>query len=181
MTPLRMALGGALLLAVALAPVSAPAQAPAGQPQGQPQDQTQGQTQGPAPGQTQGTAPTAAGRWKTIDDKTGAPRSIVVIEEKGGVFEGRIERIFFRPDETDTDPVCSKCTDARKGQKTIGMTILTGLKRDGLGYAGGEILDPGNGKVYRAKMTLSADGATLVVRGFIGFSLFGRSQTWLRE
>jgi uncharacterized protein (DUF2147 family) len=124
---------------------------------------------------------TAAGRWKQFDDETGALRSIIVISEKDGVFEGTIEKIFFRPDETDLDPVCSKCTDARKGQKVTGMTILTGLKQEGRGYTGGEILDPDNGKVYRAKMTLSADGAQLEVRGFIGFSLFGRSQMWQRE
>jgi uncharacterized protein (DUF2147 family) len=126
-------------------------------------------------------APTAAGRWKTIDDKTGVPRSVVAIEDKNGVFEGRIERIFFRPDEKDPDPVCSKCQDGRKGQKIIGLTILDGFKRDGLAYEGGEILDPENGKVYRAKMKLSADGTKLEVRGFVGVSLFGRSQVWLRE
>jgi uncharacterized protein (DUF2147 family) len=157
-------LGVSLLLAVVAAPPQAPAQAP-----------------GPATAQAPAPGPAAAGRWKTIDDKTGEPRSIVVIEEKNGVFEGRIEKIFFRPDEPVTDPECSKCTDARKGQKIIGLTFLTGLTRDGLDYAGGEILDPANGKVYRAKLKLSADGAKLEVRGYIGISLFGRSQTWLRE
>ena len=63
----------------------------------------------------------------------------------------------------------------------LGMKIMTDLKRDGLQYQGGEILDPGNGRVYRAKMQLSPDGRTLEVRGFIGVSLFGRSQTWFRE
>lgn len=162
------ALCGALLLSATVVYAQAPAPATAAAPAQA------------APAQA-ATAPTAAGRWKTIDDKTGAPRSVVLIENKGGVFEGRIEKIFFRPDETDTDPVCSKCTDGRKGQKTIGLTILTGLMRDGLTYAGGEILDPGNGKVYRAKLTLSADGAKLEVRGFIGVPWIGRSQTWLRE
>lgn len=125
--------------------------------------------------------PSAVGRWKQFDDKTGALRSLVVISEKDGIFEGTIEKIFFRPDETDLDPVCSKCTDAPKGQKIVGMTIVTGMKQNGFSYSGGEILDPGNGKVYRAKMTLSADGTKLEVRGFIGFSLFGRSQMWRRE
>jgi uncharacterized protein (DUF2147 family) len=48
-------------------------------------------------------------------------------------------------------------------------------------YQGGEILDPENGKVYRVKMNLQDRGRTLHVRGFIGFSLFGRTQIWIRE
>lgn len=122
----------------------------------------------------------AEGRWKTISDEDGKPRSIVRIENKAGSYEAFIEKVFFKPGE-DTDPVCDKCTDARKGQKIIGLKIMNGLKRDGAGYEGGEILDPDNGKVYRAKMTLSPDGRSLEVRGFIGVSLFGRSQTWVRE
>ena len=61
------------------------------------------------------------------------------------------------------------------------MTILWGLKKDGEQYAGGEILDPKNGSIYRAKMKLLDGGKKLEVRGFIGVSLFGRSQTWVRE
>lgn len=125
--------------------------------------------------------PLATGRWRQIDDATGQPRSVLRIEARGGRYEATIERIFFRPDETDTDPVCTRCSDARKGQKIIGMTIMTGLVRDGLRYEGGEILDPDNGKVYRARMMLAPDGRSLDVRGFIGVSLFGRSQTWVRE
>ncbi|WP_374403531.1 DUF2147 domain-containing protein [Niveibacterium sp.] len=124
--------------------------------------------------------PSAEGRWKTISDEDGKPRSIVRIEDRAGNFEAVIEKVFFKPGES-TDPVCDKCTDARKGQKIIGLKIMNGLKRDGLSYEGGEILDPDNGKVYRAKMTLSPDGKSLEVRGFIGVSLFGRSQTWVRE
>jgi len=124
--------------------------------------------------------PSAEGRWKTISDEDGKPRSIVRIEDRAGNFEAVIEKVFFKPGE-NTDPVCDKCSDARKGQKIIGLKIMNGLKRDGLHYEGGEILDPDNGKVYRAKMTLSPDGKSLEVRGFIGVSLFGRSQTWVRE
>lgn len=124
--------------------------------------------------------PSAEGRWKTISDEDGKPRSIVRIEDHAGNFEAVIEKVFFKPGE-NADPVCDKCSDARKGQKIIGLKIMNGLKRDGLRYEGGEILDPDNGKVYRAKMTLSPDGKSLEVRGFIGVSLFGRSQTWVRE
>jgi len=125
--------------------------------------------------------PTAAGLWRQIDDNTGKPSSILRIVEHNGVFEAFVEKIFFKEGETNTDPVCDRCTDSRHGQKILGMRIMTDLKREGLQYQGGEILDPGNGHVYRAKMQLSPDGRTLEVRGFIGVSLFGRSQTWFRE
>jgi uncharacterized protein (DUF2147 family) len=83
---------------------------------------------------------------------------------------------------TDTgEAVCDKCTDERKGQKIIGMTIVKGIKQKGDAYEGGEILDPDNGKTYRCKMKVLESGKKLEVRGFIGISLFGRSQTWLRE
>lgn len=128
----------------------------------------------------QADEPSAVGRWKTISDEDGKPRSILRIEEQGGAYEAVVEKVFYRPGEK-TDQVCDKCSDARKGQKIIGMKIMHGLKRNGLAYEGGEILDPDNGKVYRAKMSLAPDGKSLEVRGFIGVSLFGRSQIWYRE
>jgi len=124
--------------------------------------------------------PTAAGRWRQIDDESGHTRSIIQIGEQQGVFSGIVEHIFFEPGE-DSTGLCVKCEGALKGQKIVGMKILNGLKREGLHYSGGEILDPESGSVYRVKMTLSADGNSLDVRGFIGISLFGRTQTWYRE
>jgi len=117
------------------------------------------------------------GRWKTISDETGKPSGIVEISEKNGEYSGRIVKLL----EKDPDSVCSKCTDARKDQPLVGMVFLSGLKADGGEYTGGEILDPAKGKIYRAKMRLIEDGARLEVRGFIGFSLLGRTQTWIRE
>jgi uncharacterized protein (DUF2147 family) len=76
--------------------------------------------------------------------------------------------------------VCEKCPGERKGQKIVGMEILRGIRPDGNEWGGGEILDPNNGKTYKAKMRLEDDGKKLVVRGFIGFSMLGRSQTWHR-
>ncbi|MFC3677620.1 DUF2147 domain-containing protein [Ferrovibrio xuzhouensis] len=119
------------------------------------------------------------GLWTTIDDETDAPRSIVEITEVNGELQGRVTKIFYRPDEKP-DPVCDKCEGARKDQPVIGMTFLWGMKTDGDGWAGGAILDPKNGKIYKAKMSLSDDGKRLRVRGFIGMPLLGRSQTWLR-
>jgi uncharacterized protein (DUF2147 family) len=118
--------------------------------------------------------------WKTIDDQTGKPRGLVRITEINGEYQGRVEKSFPKPGE-DPNPKCEKCEGARRDQPVIGMTILWGLKKQGDEYQGGEILDPENGKVYRAKMKLVDGGRKLDVRGFIGFSLFGRSQIWLRE
>ncbi len=77
--------------------------------------------------------------------------------------------------------MCEHCTDERKDQPIVGMTILKGLRATDAGWAGGEILDPGNGKAYRAKARLSDDGSRLEVRGFVGVALFGRTRTWIRE
>lgn len=119
------------------------------------------------------------GLWKTIDDKTGKTRSVVRIIETNGVLSGKIEKIFPGPNE-EQNPKCDKCTDARKDQPVIGMTFLSGLKKDGDDYAGGEILDPDNGQVYRSKITLTDSGKKLKVRGYVGAPIFGRSQVWVR-
>ncbi len=120
------------------------------------------------------------GVWRTIDDKTKKERSVIRITETGGEFSGVVEKIFDQPDD-DPAHLCKECKGERKDQPIIGMTILWGLKKQGDGWAGGEILDPKNGKIYRAKMSLSEDGNSLNVRGFIGVSLIGRTQTWHRE
>ena len=120
------------------------------------------------------------GLWKTIDDKTGAPRGLVRIVEVKGEYQGKVEKIFPKPGE-DPDPKCEKCGGARHNQPVIGMIILWGLTKQGDDYQGGQILDPENGNVYRATMKLDGRGGKLSVRGFIGFSLLGRTQTWVRE
>ena len=120
---------------------------------------------------------TPVGLWKNIDDQTGKPKALIRIAEHGGALMGRIERIL-----TDKpDAVCDQCTDDRKGKPVQGMTILTGLKKDGDEWTGGEILDPNNGKVYKAKVKLADGGRKLDVRGYIGFAALGRTQTWVRE
>ena len=119
-----------------------------------------------------------AGLWKTMDDETRQPKALVRIAEAGGVLSGKIEKLF---NPSIPNPVCDKCTDDRKDQPVEGMTILTGLKPAGETWEDGEILDPNNGKVYRAKAKLAPGGQQLEVRGFLGVALFGRTQTWIRE
>jgi uncharacterized protein (DUF2147 family) len=121
------------------------------------------------------------GLWKTIDDRTGKPRSLVRITEVNGKLQGKIEQILFRPEETDHNPLCKECSGARRNQPIVGMIILSGLREDGEEYSGGEILDPKNGKTYRCKMALTDQGTKLDVRGYIGISLLGRTQTWVRQ
>jgi uncharacterized protein (DUF2147 family) len=123
---------------------------------------------------------TPTGLWKTIDDKTGKERSVVRIVDNNGVLEGRVEQVFPLPGD-DPSHLCKKCEGERKDKPIIGMTFLWGLKKDGDQYSGGEILDPKNGKIYRAKMKIIEGGRKLEVRGYIGLSLFGRSQTWIRQ
>jgi uncharacterized protein (DUF2147 family) len=118
------------------------------------------------------------GTWQTIDDETKQPKALVRISEEGGLLNGTIEKLF---NPSRPNPACDQCTDERKGQPVEGMTILTGLKRAGDGWEEGAILDPNNGKVYRAKARLVDGGRQLEVRGFVGVSLFGRTQTWIRE
>jgi uncharacterized protein (DUF2147 family) len=125
---------------------------------------------------------TPVGLWRTIDDGTGKDRSLLRIVDVGGSLEGRVEKTLTRLPDDDPDGLCRKCPGARKDQPIVGMTILSGLKKDGENlWAGGEILDPGNGKTYRCKVKLIDGGKKLEVRGFIGVSLLGRTQTWLRE
>jgi uncharacterized protein (DUF2147 family) len=118
------------------------------------------------------------GLWKTIDDKTGKPRAIVRIYVEDGKYFGKIEHSFTPGAESR---VCSACKDERKNQPIIGLLIIRNMaQRDG-DYGGGDILDPENGSVYSCKFHLEQGGTVLALRGFIGFSLLGRSQTWHRQ
>lgn len=121
-----------------------------------------------------------AGRWKTIDDETGTERSIVAITEVNGELQGRIEKIFLRADEKP-GAVCEACDGVHKNQPIVGLTFLWGLRRDGEEWNSGAILDPKNGKVYNAKLSLADGGQKLRVRGYIGMPMLGRTQVWLRE
>jgi uncharacterized protein (DUF2147 family) len=120
------------------------------------------------------------GLWKNVDDVTGKPKAMIRITEEQGALVGRIEKLFRAPD-MDQNPKCDKCDGARKDQPVIGMVFMSGLKKDGNDYSGGEILDPDNGKIYRSKITLIDGGKKLSVRGYVGVPMFGRSQVWLRQ
>jgi uncharacterized protein (DUF2147 family) len=118
------------------------------------------------------------GEWRTFSDDGKKPLGIVRIGERNGELVGTIVSSLVLGD--DPAKVCGKCTGARKDKPVIGMEFLSGLKPDGKEYSGGEILDPDSGKIYRAHLRLEGGAKKLVVRGYLGISLFGRSQTWER-
>ena len=118
------------------------------------------------------------GQWHTIDDKTGEPKSMVVISEQQGVVRGRVEKILRK--DADLNAKCDKCSDDRKNLPILGMEIIRGAKKAAGKnvWEDGEILDPENGKTYGLRLTPIENGAKLEVRGSIG--PFGRTQTWVR-
>ena len=124
-------------------------------------------------------APSAVGRWTTVDDETKKPKSVVTIYEEGGKLFGKIEKLFREPNE-EQNPLCDKCEGALKNQPILGMVILRDLKKDGDEWSGGTILDPANGKTYKCKIAVEDGGKKLKVRGFIGIALIGRTQYWVR-
>lgn len=116
------------------------------------------------------------GKWKTIDDKTGEAKSIVEVFSKSGKIYAKVVEIF---DPAHKNSVCIQCTGEDKNKSILGLIIIKGLIKDGSEYNSGEILDPENGKQY--KCTLSLDSKDkLKIRGYIGFSLLGRTQYWRR-
>jgi uncharacterized protein (DUF2147 family) len=133
-----------------------------------------------AAGQQAAAPDPAVGLWRTIDDESGKPKSLVRITQVNGEYSGRIERLFREPDQ-EQNPRCDKCEDSRHNQPILGMVMINGMKRDGERYSGGRILDPVSGKIYRATMTPADGGRKLEVRGYIGVPALGRSQTWVRE
>lgn len=119
---------------------------------------------------------TIFGKWKTIDDETGKEKGIVEIYEHKGKVYGRIIEIF----EQDKKHLkCEKCEGDDKNKPVLGLVIIKGLNKNGDIYDGGNIVDPKNGKRYHCKITLEGKDK-LIVRGYIGITLFGRSQTWIR-
>lgn len=122
------------------------------------------------------SAQTILGEWETFDDNTNEKKSIVEIFENNNTYYAKIKETFMVPE----DATCENCTDERKGQPIIGLQVIEGLKKKGKSYEGGTALDPESGKIYKCYLQLESPNK-LKVRGYIGFSLLGRTQYWTRK
>lgn len=125
------------------------------------------------------------GTWKQVDDASGKVTSILQITDNQGQLEAKVLKVMnMTPEQIARDgehPRCTKCDGDRHDQPIEGMTIMWGVSKDGDVWDGGHILDPKSGKTYKVKLTLKDGGQKLDVHGYIGFSLLGRSQTWIRQ
>ena len=122
-------------------------------------------------------AASPVGYWKTIDDKTGQAKSILKISNSGGQLYGTVVKLF-----PGALTICTECKGNLKNKPILGMTVMYGLKQDAPNsndWSGGKIMDPKTGSVYRCSLSVANDGKTMNVRGYIGISLFGRTQTWI--
>jgi uncharacterized protein (DUF2147 family) len=126
----------------------------------------------------QSAAASPVGLWRTYGDDGARPVGLVRIAERQGELVGTIVRML----EPDADPneTCARCPGEWKDKPIVGLVFLSGLRQAGQEYVGGEILDPDTGQSYRARLRVEAGGRRLVVRGYVGIELFGRSQTWER-
>ena len=133
-----------------------------------------------ATGQALSAEPTPVGLWQAVDDDTKQPTGWFLISDHNGTYDGIIAKMFLRPGE-DPNEVCAACKDDRHNHPWLGLEIIRGMKPEGESkYSGGTILDPRDGKIYKASMKVSPDGQTLTVRGYIGIELLGQNQYWTR-
>jgi uncharacterized protein (DUF2147 family) len=120
------------------------------------------------------------GLWQAVDDDTKQPSGWFLITQQNGVYTGKIARMFLKPSE-DPNALCDQCKDDRHNHPWLGLELIRGMQPEGDDkYGGGTILDPRDGKIYKATLKVSPDGQTLIVRGYLGVELLGRNEYWTR-
>ncbi|MHB9056381.1 MAG: DUF2147 domain-containing protein [Paludibacteraceae bacterium] len=117
------------------------------------------------------------GKWKTIDDKDGSEKSVVVIfKASNGHYYGKVEKLFKEPNKK-----CQECEGENKGKPIVGLTILNNMVEKNGTLTGGTILDPANGKVYKCNISFDAKTGKLKVRGSLDKGgILGRTQYWVK-
>lgn len=127
----------------------------------------------------QSVLPSAEGIWQISDD-IGNPSGWFKIYIRSGVYEGQIVKVFFTPGQAAASLLCTACRGTQKDAPALGLTFIVGMKKDGLAYDNGRILNPLDGLLYRARMDLSEDGNNLIVQIYLTADKFGAPRVWSR-